>query len=328
VLNAADALLRGQPLKSDDPWAVADVIDELNARSIDALQAGDYRSAQKAKAAVDGARLQFRQRDRDLLHREVVARLSARHKEAVEASAAAKGDWKRRQQQLLRDRRDELRDLDQRHDDEHRQLEQDWAQPDAARPFEKRSPALLQNRQIEQYMLLSGMYDRADQMRRINAAAEKGEVAARQREMATHFAAARANLNARQRAAAEKLRADQDSTARILAEHERKEMTVRTRRVEATERVLAEEKDFQNFAARTYRHPPDWICPATVMTTKGGTDDLPVIPRGKTAPAGSAGWAELRRREFVTSLPLPPLPIRHYRPQSVIPKPRPKASNS
>jgi hypothetical protein len=177
-------------------------------------------------------------------------------------------------------------------------------------------------------MLLCGMYDRAEQMKKISAAAEKGEVAGRQREMTTHFGIARANLNARQRAEADKLRTDQESRARILGENERREMAVRTRRVEATERVLAEEKDYQKFVSRTYRHPPECICPATVLATKGGTDDLPVIPRGKTAPAGSAEWAELRRREFVTRLPLPPLAIRHYRPPSVLPKPRPKSSKS
>jgi hypothetical protein len=312
----------------DDPCAVAEVVDELNARRIDALQTNDYRSAQKAKKAAMSARAQFRQHDRDILHQEVLARLDARRREAVENFKAAKDDWKRQHEQMVRDHQQELRDMDLKHDDEHRQLEHDWARPEAIRKFDKRSVALLQNRQMEQYMMLCGMYEQADKMKRINARAEKAELQDRRAEMSDHFAIARTNLSWRQQKEFEKLRTQQDGKIKMLGEDERKDIAAKTKRVEATERVLAEERDYEKFVTKRYKKPPSWTLPSTVMTSKGASEDLPVIPRGKMAPAGSAEWADLRKRQFITRLPLPPLAVRHYKPPSLIPKPRSKSSNA
>jgi hypothetical protein len=78
VTTTADNLLRGQSLKVEDANAVAEVIDELNARRIEALQVDDYRNGKKIEDAINAARLQFRLHDRDLLHREILERLEMR----------------------------------------------------------------------------------------------------------------------------------------------------------------------------------------------------------------------------------------------------------
>jgi hypothetical protein len=317
----------------EDPWAVAEVLDELNSRRVEALQTSDYRSAQKLKNAAMSARAEFRQRDRDILHREVLEKLDGRHREAVEEFKAAKSEWKRQHQQMVHGHQQELRDMDQKRDEEHRALEQDWLLPEVIRRFNRRSVALLQNRQMEQCMMLCGMYDQAHEMKQINARTEKAELQSRKDEMSGHFEIARANLVRRQQKHVDKLRTQQEDEIKTLAEKERRDMTAKTKRVEATERILAEEKDFENFVTKKYKKPSSWILPPTVMTSKGPSMDLPVISKRKPAPpkgeerVESDQATERPKRQFVTRLPLPPLAIRHYKPPSLLSKPRSRSSN-
>jgi hypothetical protein len=318
VTATADALLRGQTLKVDDPNAVAEVIDELNARRIEALQADDYKTGKAIENVIASARLQFRLHDRDVLHREIVARLEERWKNAVETANGAKDIWKRKRATLAEIHRQELMDLVAKHEMEHQQLEGDWVQPEMVRKFDKRSSSLLQNRQIEQYMLLSGDLMGADQMKRINAQTEKVELQVRHREMAGSFEVARANLMAKQATDVDRLRFQQEGEMKWLGESERKDLAVKARRVEATQKVLTEEKDYSNFMTKKFRKSADIVVPATVAPCREVGGDLPPLARGKSVPPGVASMMEIRKRIPVSRLPLGPLAVKHYQPPSLV----------
>jgi hypothetical protein len=319
--------MRGQALRVEDPFVIAEIIDELNSRRIESLQNNDYRSAKKVKDTIENTRMQFRQHERDLLHREIVGRLDAHYKDALAAAAAAKDDWKAQRRKMAEDQRAELMELAARQEDEHRQLEVEWVQPETVRKFDKRSSTLLQNRQIEQYLMLCGNYPGADQMKRINSQTEKVEIEHRRAEMRAHFEIARANLNMKHGREAEKLKMEQESMTKVQAENEKKDLAAKARRVEATQRVLTEEKDFEKFIRKKVHRPADSVMPPTLLTIRDGGEDLPALSFGKSAPPGVAPMAELGSKSVVTRLPLPPLTIKHYHPPPLVKAPKPKKSD-
>jgi hypothetical protein len=212
----------------------------------------------------------------------------------------------------------ELMDLTARHEEEHRQLEMDWVQPDMIRKFDKRSSVLLQNRQIEQYMLLCGNLTGADQMKRANSQTEKVELKSREREMTESFEVARGNLMRKQGLEVDKLRMDQEGEMKYLGEIERKDMTAKTRRVEATQRILGDEKDWSKFITKKFHKSAEIIVPATVAPSRDASSDLPALARGKVIPPGIAPMMEIRKRIPVSRLPLGPLALKHYQPPSLV----------
>jgi hypothetical protein len=328
IQGAADSLMRGQALRIEDAFVVAEVIDELNARRIDAIQSCNYKTGKKIKDTIDNARLQFRQRDRDTLHREILSRLSERVKESAAAAAAAKDHWKKQHGQLVQTQRAELLDLGARQEDEHRQLEAEWVQPETLRMFDKRSSTLLQNRQIERYLVLCGNLTGADQMKRINAQTEKVELKHREQEMGTHFAIARENLTRKHNHEAEKLRMDQESDLKIQGENERKDLLAKAKRLEAAQGIFAEEKDNDRFFRKKFHRSEEIVVPATVLTCKERGEDLPPLAPGRSVPPSVAPMMEVRKKVIVTRLPLAPLPIRHFRPPPLVKPPKPKKTDA
>jgi hypothetical protein len=206
-------------------------------------------------------------------------------------------------------------DLAAGHEDEHRQLESEWVQPDTIRKFDKRSSGLLQNRQIEQYMLLCGNLTGADRLKKLNSQTEKAELRSREREMAESFDVAKGNLMRKQAHEIERLRMDQGGEMEYLGEIERKDMTAKTRRVEATQRVLAEEKDYSKFITKKFHKSANIIVPVTVARSRDASSDLPALARGKVIPPGIASMMVIRKRIPVSRLPLA---LKHYQPPPLV----------
>jgi hypothetical protein len=167
-------------------------------------------------------------------------------------------------------------------------------------------------------MLLSGDLMGADQMKKINVHTEKVELQQRQREMTDHFELARAQLKKRQELDTEKLRMDQEYQQKHLADREKFDLVVKTRRVEATQRIFTEEKDYARFITKKFRKSAEIVVPTTVVAYRDVKGDLPAIARGKIAPPGVAQMLELRTRIEVTRLPLAPLAVKHYRPPPLV----------
>ncbi|OHT10218.1 hypothetical protein TRFO_20509 [Tritrichomonas foetus] len=225
--------------------------------------------------------------------------------------------WKTKRQELSREQKDALMELQDRHEIEHRQLEKEWSQPHVLRKFSKRSPNMLQNLQKEKYMLLIGEYEGAEQMKKINAQLEKAETLDRKQEMMNSFLAAQSNLISRQKSELTRLISEQTKKLDLLNEFERKDIEVKVKRLTVTQSFLDEEKDFNKFVAKKYKRPASCIVPNTVMASRDAPQDLPPLPRGKLVPHTVSDLLAVRKRAIVTPLPLPPFAVRKYKIQRV-----------
>lgn len=93
IASTADSLLSGKPLKVSDPYEVAEIIEDLNGRKIEALANNDYKQSKKIKDTIDNTRKQFRINDREKLHKKVVAQLEEKNKESIQELNATKDKY-------------------------------------------------------------------------------------------------------------------------------------------------------------------------------------------------------------------------------------------
>lgn len=185
--------------------------------------------------------------------------------------------------------------------------------------FDKRSPVLLDMRQREHYMLLAGMYTEADQMKRANAQMERREIASRNFEMGHHFKLARATLIHKQDEEVDNVKMDIAVGDELFKLKERREMDVKLKRLHATQFNLDDEKNVDNFVAKTYKRPKTTVVPPTVMVSRDTYDDIPVISKGPTTVSQNAqDMMTIRRKNLVTPLPIQPLSIRKYKTQKIV----------
>lgn len=322
IQSKADSLLNGKPLKVSDPYEVADIIDDLTGRKIEALANNDYKTSQKIKDTIESTRKQFRINDREKLHKQVVAKLEERNNESIQELNATKQKWKKKHQVHQQENTQCLIDLQNRHQTQHEQLETDWTKPKIIHKFDKRSPSLLDNRQKEHYMLLAGMYTEADQMKRINARLEKREITDRKFEMGHHFKLARGALIHKQSEEVDNVKMDIVIGDDIFNMREKRELDVRLKRLQATQRNLEDEKNVDNFVAKRFKRPKTAVVPSTVMVTKDTYDDIPVRPRGNSTMSHNVqDMMTIRKKNIVTPLPIQPLAIKKYKTQKIVKTP-------
>ena len=206
--------------------------------------------------------------------------------------------------------------MQKRHQDEHSSLEEEWTQPHMIRKFDKRSPALLQGRQREQYMLLAGMYEEADEMKQLNKKREKLEIADKEIDMKNHFLIARSQLIQKQQQETNKaLNLYEDSQKQTVKE--RQDLDIKTKVLEKTQRNFDNESDFNRYAAKKYKRPGTSIMPTTVMTFRDVGDDIPPLPKGKFIPRSIGDMMQVRSKPIVTPLPLRPISVKQYKPPKI-----------
>ncbi|OHS93053.1 hypothetical protein TRFO_12063 [Tritrichomonas foetus] len=221
--------------------------------------------------------------------------------------------WKNETKQQHKSAKQSLIALQEQNQAEHDALEEKWVQPSTIRKFDKRSPNLLQNRQREQYMLLTGRYEEAEQMKQLNVVTEKIELEERKTEMNIHFLMARSELIQKQQSITQKKQEEIAQAENILAEKERKDLEIKNKRLLATQRTLEEEKDYNKFINKKFKRPATCIVPSTVMASRDATEDIPPIPHGAVIPHSVSDMMNIRKRSIVTPLPLQPLSIRKYK---------------
>lgn len=316
IEQIADALMAGKPLKIEDPYAVAEIIDELNGRKLNAMTSNDYKTCRKITDTIQNARMQFRMHDRDILHQEIVSKLESRNKDSLDAIDQAKITWKGKIQDLHQKQQEKLKELQYKHQDQHQQLEYQWQDPVATRKFDKRSPQLLHQRQQEQYMLLCGNFEGADAMKKINGHLEKFESQEKHNEMINAFEYARAQLLYQQSQEVEKVMREQDYEMKLLLELEKEDLEKKNIRLQATQTTLDNEKDFDKFSAKHYKRPASCVVPASV--TMIDSYDIPPLPKGLTIPKGGETMMQIRSKNIVTPLPLPPLKMKKYKAPKII----------
>jgi hypothetical protein len=89
-------------------------------------------------------------------------------------------------------------------------------------------------------------------------------------------------------------------------------MTAKTKRAEAIQRALTEEKEWQRFIRKKFHRTAEIVVPTTVVPCREVNQDLPALSLGKIAPPGSGPMLEFRKKVIVTRLPFRPLAIKHY----------------
>ena len=174
-------------------------------------------------------------------------------------------------------------------------------------------------RQREHYMLLAGMYTEADQQKRANSHMEKREIASRNFEMGHHFKLARSALIHKQGEEVDNVKMDIVIGDELFSLKERREIDVRMKRLQATQRTLDDEKNVDNFVAKRYKRPTSTVVPATVMVTREKIDDIPVKSKGPvTVSQNAQDMMTIRKKNLVTPLPIQPLSIRKYKTQKIL----------
>jgi hypothetical protein len=256
--------------------------------------------------------------DREALFRENIQQLEERHRESVAAYEMAVRQWKERRAVFVESCRAEWAVLQERQAGEHAELEARWTDPATQRRFAKRSPQLLQQRAVEQYMVLSGQLEAAEQVKRLNQRSEKMETVAKYQDMVESFENARAQLVADHEEEFTKLQTDQDFRSRNMLKDEKIALEVCLKRVAATKRNLEEESDIDKFVARKFKKPVECVLPLSVYDVG---DELPPLGRGRGVggrPDAQATLADENARE-PTPLHLPPLKVRKIAPQKITP---------
>jgi hypothetical protein len=95
----------------------------------------------------------------------------------------------------------------------------------------------------------------------------------------------------------------------LLRKRKMEPIEICTKRVNALKRLLEEENELRNFAARMFRKGPEMVLPMTVMV-EGGSDIPPV---GKARFYLGDSISRFREENTFAPLPLPILKIRHVR---------------
>jgi hypothetical protein len=295
-------------MKLSDPQLVAAVVDELDARRLQALAVSKYLESKKVMDVIDNLKRQLYDNDRKALFEDNVRQLAERHREAVESFEATRREWQERKQQLEESCRAERCEMEDKHEAQHADLEQLWTDPSTQRKFTKRSAQLLQRKAVEKYMVLAGQLEAAEEVKRANRQSERQEAQNQYQNMMDSFENVRAKLVADQASEMEKLRMEQELKLKNMLKDEEAAMEVCHKRIAATQRKWEEESDFEKFTAKKFKKSADCVLPTTVFNP---ADDLPKLSRarGMGKPLAHSSICDGGQSQ-TPGLVLPPLQVR------------------
>jgi hypothetical protein len=289
---------------------VSEVLCELAALKIEAVQQSDYRGAKRISDASDRLRATFRERGRASFHRDRVSELQHRFSAARAALSAGAEVWARRESEFAAESQRELQALSARHSERLLGLEDTWRDSRTARRFSKKSPHLLNSLAIEKSLVLIGDLATAMEMRRINQRIEKAEEVDSYGALEGGFEAARQQMLDDHRHEIDELRANQNARRSVMLADKEREIRVLTNRIQALRQVLDDEGNYDNFVARKFKKPAD-IVVAMSVTANGGMD-LP--PNGQQGTAREReNLRRFREVSVATPLNLPPLSVKKTR---------------
>lgn len=307
IQEYADNVMKGKPLKIDDPNAISQIINELDRRRLEALSNSEYLKSKKIGDMIDQVKTELYKKDREYLYQENVAQLKKRYQDSVDALESAKEMWKKKMQEFKEQCKTEVLDLQDKQKNELLDFEAKWTDPATQRKYNKRSPYLLQQKKIEQYMVLSGNLEAAETVKKINQVNEKHEVAQQYQTMVEDFENAQNQFIFNQQEEMDKLKAEQEFRYKSLLLEEDKCFEVHNKRIAATLTKLEDEKNMDNFIAKKFKKPSNQVLPVTVIS---GADELPPLTRGKTVRS-------TQDKSKPQPLQLPPLKTRRVNQQKI-----------
>ena len=326
IPGMADNLLKGRNLPTSDPLAICDVIDELIGRKVEALDKDDYVQCHKIDEAINKARIRYRMADRETIHNTLISRLEQKKKDMEQQIQDSKKEWKQKWNELETKQQEERDKLYQEHVQQHEDLDYFWTDPNNYHKFNKRTPTQLNHIAIERSLAMTGRFLEAEEWRKMNEKNEKLEIKEQIRRLEQKYEAERANLIYFQNSAAKSILGQQERQRNLLAEREKKDMDIKQKKLENIQRHLEEEKNFNNFCAKTYKRDPSYVLPPTVTTISpwGATDDIPAIPPGKSIPRGVEETMKIHQKPRTQPFNLPALKLKKYKVPRIGEQPKPK----
>ncbi|OHS96267.1 hypothetical protein TRFO_37566 [Tritrichomonas foetus] len=316
IVELADDLVRGRKKRVDNPAIIADVIDELTNIRLETMQNGDYVETQKIIEIINSLRQSYRQQDRLSFHRERMDDLESRIDEAKATLLHTKEEWRQKEKEMALQCEYEAKEMDDRHADELEKLEEEWKDPKTTRKFNKRSPYLLQQLQIEKNMLLTGQYVNAQIIHRINQRYEKNEVNEKFVGMLSEFEIARQKMLDDQQAEVNELKDSQDFRWRKFKKFMNNDIEICQKRVNNIQFLIDEEGNYENFCALKFKKSSEFVLPMT-CTLNGGSD-IPTAGKIRMTMGSDGKMSKFREMNNFPPLQLPPLQARRL-------KSRPKA---
>lgn len=307
----AEGLIAGKKKMPTDPSVLVEIMEEMQKMRDNAIAQSDYLKAKHIGEVMEDMQTQYRVRDRSEFHKEHLDQIENRLKNAEAALKEVKETNKTQLVELRQLTKEETQALEERQQQEIRELEDEWREPKMLRHFNKRSPALLQNQVIEQQMVRTGSYEAAEKMKRLNRSTEEREAQDKHSEMVASFRLSLDNLVRTQEEERQNLQIYQDNRFNETIRAQDAEVAAKQARVDNLTRVRDEMKEFQNFIHRKYRRPADKVLPMTVITPH--SPDLPSRPRTRSTTTRSVGSAQIRNPYRVAPLPLPDLDIKRAR---------------
>ena len=312
IATLADGILEGRRKCSDDPATIADVINELTNRRIQAMRECDYLKAMKFKEAADKVRTQFRTTDRENFYREYIRDIKDKLKEAKDALKETEQIWKDRIKQFKQSCKDEVEYVEKKQSEEMDDFEAYWRSDDAARRFSKKSPVLLSQLTMEKNLALTGDLMGAHRMQRTIKRSEQAEAIQKAAEMKQTFQVEQKNLMNKHDTEMEHLEMAHELALQTIQKQANDEISVAQKRVGIYEQMLEDESNMDKFCAKKFKKDSKVLVPMCV--TINGGDDIPTSGSTRAAPRNTSVLMNYREASVSTRLQLPKLKIK--RPKS------------
>ncbi|OHT04407.1 hypothetical protein TRFO_06284 [Tritrichomonas foetus] len=310
IVSIADSLIKGKKVVLKDPIAVAGVIKELDSRRLLALSQSEYLKSKKIGDIIESLKVTLYQSDCDILFKENLDNLTAKHKEAVDALEEAKAEWKKRHADFIDECKNEAADLQTKFENEQADLDAKWMDPATQRKFTKRSPFLLQQKAVEKYMVLAGELEAAEQTKKINQQNEKLEVQQKYQNMQGSYEFSRKQLMENQNAELEQMKNEQENKYKQMLAKEQMEIEIAKKRVAFAQKNLDDQNNLEKFIAKKFRKT-NGLLPLSVLNI---SDDLPPLSRGKGLNRAEAN----KQTAKPTPLQLPPLKMKPTKTQKIV----------
>jgi len=303
AFDYADKIVSGKGVSVSDPNLAADIIDELNARRVAAMQNNEFQLCKKLRNAIDSVRLQYRLNDRQKLYETIISKLEEKHKVALDELESTKTIWKDRINVFESEHKAQAEKIKSKHEQELNDFNAYWKNPDNSKYFTHRSAYSIQQRAIEHYMLINEYYEAAEKQNKINSIIEKKETTEQLKRFEGKYLEEKQQLLDAQTNDLMQFESEEKTKYEILLVNEKEDILIKQRRVDALSRILEDEKDFGKFVAKRYKCPKERVQPPTV--TNFGGIDLPALTKGRLAPIGHEEMHQIKNRSYVSPLSLP-----------------------
>ena len=314
IVTMTNGILNGRERTIDDPATVADVVNELTNRRIEAMRENDYLKADKLRNVSEKVKLQFRLRDRENFHREFLADFKARLAEAKESQKNIEATWKTRMKDFKVACKEEIETVRAAQNEKIDEFERYWKSDEAARKFSKKSSTTLNQLTIEKNMALTNDLIGAHNIHKRILKAEQAEAKEKSREMMQSMLAQQNNLVNQLNIEMENVIQSQETMKSNLQRQNEQEVQVAARRVEILQRILNEESNINNFCSKKFKKSADKVVPMAV--TINGGNDIPTCGKTRSAPRNTSVLMSFRESTISSPLQLPKLKFK--RPKTLL----------